>query len=586
MCGIVGVMGTEQARQPTAAMARALQHRGPDGTGTWSHGAVTLGATRLALLDPSAPHQPMAGRRASTAIVFNGEIYNHAELRRELQQQGIQFSTGTDTEVVLRLYEQLGPSCLQRLQGMYALAIAEGGQLFLARDRLGIKPLFYTWVTQGPTHFLAFASEIKALLVHPAVPAQLHARALADALLIGHPTGQDTFFEGIVSLPPGHAMTVRPQDGPWEPAPRKTLACLPARDPDMRLTDAEDLLDEQLQQAVRQHMAADVDVGLMLSGGLDSSMLALYAAEQVQAPLRTYSIGDHDQNADVAQAAQVAEAIGAHHVHIRPSFAEYLVSIPAVVAAEEQPSSLYTVPLWIGCRRIGAEVKACLNGEGADELFGGYSDFLDRSPRLAHIHAQLPLLSHLAVRPSDGALAIIEKLSAPPTHSQFLEAIFELNQGDALERQHLNPLDRYSMASGLEIRVPFLAEGMLDLMARVPLTHRVRADLLVRKYVLRRLALKRFGAVLFDAVLREKVGAPVAGVFLLDRFDQLCDQTLPVDYLARSPYGRCFPSRRKLLMFELFSELFYKHRGDITRLPTMVDFIASRTNHTSLELVP
>lgn len=585
MCGIAGVVGPAQARQPAAAMTRALSHRGPDAMGLWHHGHVTLGATRLAILDPAAPAQPMAGSRPGLCLAFNGEIYNHAELRRELQRDGERFITGTDTEVVLKLYERHGMGLLSRLHGMYALAIVDGDRLFLARDRLGMKPLFYARVNDGEyQQIFAFASEIKALLQHPAVPSRLDTQALADSLLIGHPTGAATFFQDIRSLTPGHLLSVTLGDSLEVHTCRSALEALPPREASMSLNEAEELLDAQLGQAASSHLAADVEVGLMLSGGLDSSLLALYAAEHADQPLRTFSLGDHDQNADVAQAAQVARLIGARHRHIKPDFDDYLASIPAVVAAEEQPSSLYTVPLLLGCRQIATEVKACLNGEGADELFGGYSDYLDRAPRLAHIRAQLPVLQHLAVRPSDGALAIIEQLTSPQNHEGYLPAVFAVNLGDALERQHLNPLDRCAMASGLEMRVPYLDQGMLALLARIPLHHLVRSDILVRKYLLRRLALKRFGSAVIDVVLREKIGAPVSGIFLLDRFDQLCERTLPDDYAARHPFGACFASLRKLLMFDFFCELFFTHRGDVSKVGDLPSFMAERAGARQMEV--
>lgn len=586
MCGIAGVVGSIEGMRLISAMTRTLQHRGPDAMNTWHRPRVALGATRLAILDPSAPAQPLQGSRPNLCVAFNGEIYNHRELRQALQRRGVRFETGTDTEVLLRLYEADGIACVECLHGMFAFAIVDGEHLFLARDRLGMKPLFHTMV-QGPqrTPALVFASEVKALLQHPGVDAGLDLQALADSLVIGYPTAEATFFDGIRSLPPGHTMTVSLGPPLRVDPPRRYDTRVVERDDTLALEEAEALLEQQLRQAVDSHLAADVEVGLTLSGGLDSTLLALFATEHLDRPLATFTMGDHDGNADVLQAAEVARLIGSRHEHVRSSFEDYLEAIPDVVAAEEQPSSLYTVPLLLLCRRIASRVKACLNGEGADELFGGYSEYLNREPRLAHIRERLPVLRHLGVRLSDGALQAIERLSSPRTFETYLPQVFAVNLGDALERQHLNPIDRCSMAASLEMRVPYLDDGMLALMSRVPLRHLVRPDIAVRKYLLRRIALKRFGMGLLDVVLREKLGAPVAGVVLLDRFDRLCNESLPDSYLQQHEFGACFTSKRQLLMFDLFREVFFTHRGDTSAVGGVMDFIASRARVGPAKLI-
>jgi asparagine synthase (glutamine-hydrolysing) len=587
MCGIAGVAGSVAASRSIEAMTLALRHRGPDGMGKWSRGSTAFGATRLAIIDPAAPAQPMAGLREDVCIVFNGEIYNHRELRRELQLRGVRFQTQTDTEVVLRLYEAEGADCVLRLQGMFAFAVLDRDRVFLARDRLGIKPLYHALAVgpQGAPEFV-FASEIKALLRHPGVTPRLDMQAFADSLVIGYPTGEATFFEGIHSLRPGHTMTVLIGPPLEVGEPRAYHVRSTARDDGITIHDAEDLLEGQLQQAVDSHLAADVEVGLTLSGGLDSALLGMFAALRLKRPLATFTVGDHESYADVVQAAQVAQMIGSRHDLLMPGFDDYLAAIPALVEAEEQPSSLYALPFLLLCRRVASRVKACLHGEGADELFGGYSEYLNRESRLAHIGQRLPVLRQLGVRLSDGALQTIQRLSSPSTFEAYLPNVFEVNLADALERQHLMPVDKCAMAASLEMRVPYLDDGMLALMGRVPLAHLVRPDIAVRKYLLRRLALKRFGMQALDVVLREKLGAPVAGILLLDRFDRLCNERLPEDYLTGHEFGRCFTAKRQLLMFDLFCEVFITHRGESDAVGGVLDFIAARAGVRASEVIP
>lgn len=573
MCGIAGIVGAPGDFR-IGAMTKLLHHRGPDGSGDWRHGPIALGATRLAIIDLAAPPQPMVSTISGAAIVFNGEIYNHRALRRELEQQGVRFETQTDTEVILRLYEAMGDDCVGRLQGMFAFAVADGDRLLIARDRVGIKPLYYAWVPE--VRQFIFASEAKALLQHPGIHPSLDLQAFAGSLLIGYPTDVATFFEGIRSLQPGHTLVVYSGDPIAVGEPRAYYWREAVVDEEMTLEAAEECLATELGRAVESHLAADVEVALTLSGGIDSTLLALFAAEQVKGPLRTFTVGDHETYADVVQAGRVAHMIGSRHQTVVLGFNDYLAAIPSLVEAEERPSSLHALPFHILCRRIAVEVKACMHGEGADELFGGYGEYLNREPRLSYIRRRLPVLRHLGVSPSEGVLATIERLSAPETFQAYLPNVFAVNLGDALERQHLMPVDKLAMAAGLEMRVPYLDDRMLALMARMPLPFLVRSDIGVQKYLLRRLALKRFGMPLLDVVLREKLGAPAAGIVLLDRFDRLCNETLPDSYIERHPFGPCFTAKRELLMFDFFSEVFITHRGDSGAVGPISEFIAAR----------
>lgn len=578
MCGIVGVIGAGGATL-VERMTAVLKHRGPDSTGHCSRGDAHVGATRLGIMDPSSEAQPLYDETGRICVVFNGEIYNHRELRTELQAKGHSFRTRTDTEVIVHLYEEMGDDCVSRLHGMFAFAILDGTRLFLARDRLGIKPLYHAFLPE--TRELVFASEIKAILQHPRYAPRLNMQAVADAIVLGYPLRDDTFFEGVRSLPPGHTLVVT-----WdervrveEPSPYYSRSLV--RDEGMSLDEAEQRLEAELARAVDTHLAADVDVALTLSGGIDSTVLALFASQRLKRPMMTFTVGDHNSYADVVQARVVADLIGSRHSSIIVDFDEYLSMIPDLLVAEEQPCSLHGLPFFILCRRIAERARACLHGEGADEVFGGYHEYLSRESRLSVIRDRLPILKQLGVPPSAYARATIGRLSSPTTFEDYLPRVFEVNLADALERKHLMPVDKCAMAASLEMRVPYLDDGMFELLGRMPLRYLVRSDIAVKKYLLRRLTLRRFGLATMDIVLREKLGAPVAGLFLLDRFDRLCEETLPDDYLRKHELGFCFRTKRELLLFEMFVEIFMNHRGDRASIGSFGDFLESRARRCS-----
>ncbi|MDI6103346.1 asparagine synthase (glutamine-hydrolyzing) [Actinoplanes sp. NEAU-A12] len=571
MCGIAGVLGAGDQRAITEMIA-ALEHRGPDGAGRRIRSGVHLAAARLAIIDPAAGPQPVSGHGDTAAVVFNGEIYNHGPLRAELRSRGHVFVTGTDTEVVLHSYEEWGEDCPHHLSGMFAFAVDDGRRVFLARDRLGIKPLYYA-ILEGGRRF-AFASEIKAFLRIPGYRPELDFQAFSDARLIGHPVGDRTYFSGIRKLPPGHTLIVGYDDGWLDTAqPRPYHRRVPAREP-MPYPEAEALLEAALAAAVERHLAADVEVGLTLSGGLDSTLLALFAAEQRDTPLRTFTAADHADHPDVVQAGHVARLIGGTHHVTLPTFDEFLGAIPAYVAANEQPSSLHGLPFFLGCRQIAGHVKACLHGEGADELFGGYSVYLDRARHLRRIRARLATFDGLAARPGPRALETVRRLVTADGFDDYLTELLDLNLTDQLERNHLDPVDQCGMAAGLELRVPYLDDDLVALTGRLPVGFLVRADLGIRKYILRRLALRRFGDSVTDVVLREKLGVPSSGARFLARFAGLCDDLLPPSYLASHPLGAGFATKHALVIFEMFFETFFVHRGDPAGIGTVTDFLS------------
>ena len=351
----------------------------------------------------------------------------------------------------------------------------------------------------------------------------------------------------------------------------------------MRISSFEEAtegLNSALTRAVESHLAADVPVGLTLSGGIDSTILAFLASKMVSDPLLTFTVSDHDRHPDQLQAASVARMIGSEHHAFVLSFEEYLEALPGYIAAEERPSRAYGIPFYLLCRKLNEYVRVCLHGEGADELFGGYSEYLDPTHRTHYIARRLPLLKNLGVAPSDRLSEILDRLFKTADDEESLQTLVDFNLSDPLQRHHLDPVDKCSMAAGVEMRVPYLDDELVELATQFPVQFLVRRDLGIRKYILRRMCLQRFGCQALDVVLRGKLGVPSSGALFLKRFDALCERVLPSHYLARHPLGDYFESKRELILFELFEDIFLKHRGSAASVGSAFDFLNERSGKT------
>ncbi len=363
MCGILGSAGLESAE--VIRQLDLIAHRGPDSAGSVVRGELTIAMRRLAIIDLDTGDQPLWNEAHDVVCVGNGELYNFVELRSELQARGHRFATGSDVEVVVHLYEELGERCFERLRGMFAIALWDerNDRLVLARDRFGIKPLYLADVRGS----LAFSSEIAPLLALGA-PATPDLGAIADVLSLGYVPGERTGFEHVRSLAPGTAL-VRERGKTRE---LRFAAIEPEAAP----------LEETLAEAIRIHLRSDVPLAVLLSGGLDSSLIASLAAEEID-DLHTFTVGFGDAAFDELEPARaVAAAIGAEHheVSVRPNAAD---DLPEIVRRLEEPNGdSSAIPLYYVCRSVAEQVKVALAGEGGDEVFGGYGRYAwDRRAR-------------------------------------------------------------------------------------------------------------------------------------------------------------------------------------------------------------
>ncbi len=379
MCGICGIYHFDSTRKVNGdlleSMATAIRHRGPDDEGCLVEGPIGLAHKRLSIIDLSAAaHQPMTNEDGSLWIIFNGEIYNYQELRQPLSQNGHRLVSNSDTEVILHLYEEEGPNCLERLNGMFAFVIwdKKNHSFFAARDHFGIKPFYYTLCDNS---FL-FASEIKALLRYPGLVAELDANGLADYLTFQFCLGEKTLFHGIRKLLPGHYLMVNADGG----VITKEYWDLDfAVDTDHTEDYFENQLLRLLEDAVRLQLRADVPVGAHLSGGLDSSVIASLASSLLGTNIHTFSGGFRDgpQYDETPYARLLAQQIRAENHEVFPSAQDFVVSMPLLAYQMDEPAAgpgLF--PQYHISKIASQNVKVVLGGQGGDEIFGGYTRYL------------------------------------------------------------------------------------------------------------------------------------------------------------------------------------------------------------------
>src|SRR5512132_2154601 len=572
MCGICGIASARGAADPErlAAMSATLTHRGPDSDGAFVEGPVALAARRLSIIDLDTGDQPIANEDG-TVVVQNGEIYNYAELTDELARAGHRFRTHGDTEVIVHAYEQWGLSFAERLRGMFAIAIWDGRKrrLVLARDRYGIKPLYY----RVEDDRLEFASEMRAL-----PRGEVDLDALEGFLAFNSVPAPFSIFEDTRKLPPGHVLV-------WNGRGELSRFSRPAPTAETRNEDEAELVEElraRMRDSVRAHLVSDVPVGVLLSGGVDSCMLAALAADETSGPLRTFSIGFEERSFDeLADARKVAERYGTDHreLVLRPDAAMLL---PALADAFDEPfADSSALPTYLVAQLAAEDVKVALSGEGGDELFGGYYTYaadllaertgwaapllrpvVERLPsssarasfdykakrfvRAAHLpplerhHAWKEIFSADARAELTGRRHEFDPVDlyrarfAETEGAELLARLQDVDLGIYLADDLLVKTDRASMAHSLEARVPFLDPAVAGFAAALPLKHRVRG---ARKKVLLR---KAVAPLVPNKIIRgKKRGFSIpAAAWLRGDLEPFARDTLSPETLRRQGYFR------------------------------------------------
>ena len=600
MCGINGIAfssrsGRVVSRSELVAMRDVITHRGPDDEGIFIDRNVGLGHRRLSIVDVSRGHQPMTNEDATVHIIYNGEIYNHADYRESLEAKGHTYTTHCDTETILHLYEEHGPACVDYLRGMFAFAIWDQRkqELLIARDRLGVKPLYYVHTADGS---LYFGSEIKTVLEARAVKPEVNYAVLSDYLANHAPSGEETLFVGVKRLLPGHVMTW--SDG--EVSIRRYWDVDFSKHTDER--DDRTYIkqwSELFRESVRLRLMADVPLGMFLSGGIDSSAIAAVMSGMVSEPIKTFSVAFAEREANELEYARlVADTYKTNHHEVVVSPEQFFEALPRLVWHEDEPlAHPSSVALYFVSHLASQHVKVVLTGEGSDELLAGYGRYrrtiwnlemgrrynkltpsIARNSIRNQIERTLPsgrlrqklMRTFLVLSPELESIYFdnFAVFSAPMQQNMFtrtarerigsidpyrelrrvLARVKDLSLLDGLLyadiKTYLHELlmkqDQMSMATSIESRVPFLDHKLVEFTARMPDTMKLRGG--TTKFVLR----ESMKGVLPERILsRSKMGFPVPiGRWFRGPFKSIIDEyVLSERALARDIFEPDFVKR-------------------------------------------
>lgn len=582
MCGLVGIFNTKERspvdRDLLTTMTDSIAHRGPDGDGFYVAEGIGLGHRRLSIIDLAGGHQPLFNEDDSVTVVYNGEIYNFKELARELTERGHRFRTVCDTEVVVHAWEEWGPDCVKRFRGMFAFALWDARQetLFLARDRLGIKPLYYALLADGR---LIFGSEMKALLCDPKLERQFDIQAVEDYFAFGYAPDPKTIYEGVRKLPPAHTLVWK--RGTQQPSLTQYWdICFQANG---RISEADACAEllERMSEAVRIRLMSDVPLGAFLSGGVDSSSVVSMMAQHSATPVNTCSIGFDVPDFDEATYAEmVARHLATDH-RSRQVAADSFDLIEVMSTFYDEPfADSSAMPTYQVCRLARENVTVALSGDGGDEAFAGYRRYrwhhyeemvrgtlpkplrqpvfsllgriypkLDWAPRPLRAKTTLQALARDSVEGYFHSVSILDDRLRKRLYSPLMQrklqgyhakSVLEETIRDAPVEHHLDrvqyadmktylagdiltKVDRASMATSLEVRVPLLDHELLEWAATLPPSFRLRGR--EGKYLLK----KSMESLLPQEILyREKMGF-----------------SIPLAKWFRGPLRE--PSRRRLL---------------------------------------
>jgi len=594
MCGIAGVLypdSSGQAQQHLLEqMVGALAHRGPDGQGYYidpADAACGLGHRRLAIIDLDGGAQPLTNEDKTVWLVYNGEIYNFHQLRKELQDQGHTFTTACDTEVIVHLYEQYGTNCVQKLRGMFAFALWDQRQrkLLLARDRIGQKPLYYHYDGQR----LLFASELKALLQVPALPRELDPEALDNYLTLGYVPAPGCILRGFSKLPPACTLSLQADKGSTQPQPQPYWQLPETCDYPGSYDQAKERLRTLLTEAAVMRTIADVPLGVLLSGGIDSSIVTALLAQESGRPLRTFTINFDDPKFSEARYARlVAEKYNTEHheLHLKPSCLDVLDTI--VEHFDEPFADSSAIPTYQVCRLARQHVTVALTGDGGDESFLGYQRYqgvrlAEKLPQLARKMLGWKIWQRLPSSRFKSPLRRFQRFSAglagsmgqtylnwltlfdakhrsrlytkgfaesvrqsrPTGYAEQLVRLFEQQSGGLgqlgaagrvdtlsyLPGDILTKIDLASMAVSLECRSPFLDHKVIEFAARLPAQWKLAH--FQRKHILK----DAFSSMLPRAILhRSKMGfaVPLDRWFRGELRELLCDSLRSVNARSRN----------------------------------------------------
>ncbi len=607
MCGICGIFFSDRdwhvKGNLLAGMNQRIVHRGPDDEGFFIEENVGLAMRRLSIIDVKSGHQPLANENQDVWIVYNGEIYNHAELRADLEAKGHRYRTRSDTETIVHLYEEYGSDCVKHLRGMFAFAIWDRRKrvLFAARDRLGIKPFYYRWDGRA---FL-FGSEIKTILAYPGIAPELNRGTLAEYLAFGYVTGPETMFAGIRKLMPGHTLELAEAGEPqisqyWD------LTTEVDQEPRSREYYVK-TYRELLEQAVSSHLMSDVPLGVFLSGGLDSSAVAALTKKVCGDRVQTFAVGYGEEAfSELKYAREVADHVQSEHHEVRLSREEFFTNLPKLIWHEDEPLVWpSSVSLYFVARLARERATVVLTGEGSDETLGGYTRYawtlmnsrmdaayravtpsglrhlvrqaIHAGPLSASLHRKLEhtflvrdgnswpsfyydnFFSAFAAAEQSELLTAEARAAAGDAYAGSMEA-FGRSRGDLLHRllyadinsyliELLMKQDQMSMAASIESRVPFLDHVLVEFTARIPAKYSIQG--IAGKFILKQAVEDLLPR---SIVYRKKMGFPTPWEYWLSgpQLDDLERMLLEPRTIERG-----------LFRPDTVKRIFAEHRGKV-----------------------
>ena len=577
MCGICGIYN-EKAPKTVKAMLESIRHRGPDSFRMVVFKNHSLGECGLNIVRSKDDTLPLIDEENEIALLFNGEIYNYQEIKDELVKEGYIFTSNTDSEVIIPLYRKYGKDFVKHLKGMFAIVIIDEEQIILARDKFGIKPLFYCQLDDR----LIFGSEIKSLLQYPEVPAELELESLEELIVFGYIFSDErTLLKDIYQVPPGCLISF---DGNNLAEQRYYQAPVPFylntgnMDFEESVSQLGDILINTFELL---HKHGNFEKGIYLSGGVDSTLMAVLSREILETPIHTYTLYDSEDAPDFNYARKVAEAIGSDHHEFFVTADDYLQELPAFVYHYENivAGGVFDIQgaaaFQILSKHISKYHKVAFTGEGADELFGGYywiyTHPLGFSDRIRERASLLPPQSKIQEE--------VDRIFPQPEDERvYLKNLFKALMKSGLANYHLWSVDRACSSFGFETRPPYLYEDIAEFALSIPIDFKV-PNKSITKMILKDAALPYFQKYnLTDILNRKKYGMPAALEHITPQVRDIIRRLIPEETINHHPFKQYLRSALDILMFDLFYYFIIHKRGKFETGFSIDEFYKGRIN--------
>lgn len=554
MSGIYGILG-ESDKNLIKKMNKVMIRRGSVSYDYCMDDLFSFGVTQ-SNIDGLNDNRPISNEDDDVYIILDGKIFNHKEIKKVLIKKGHKFKTSSDAEVVIHAYEDYGEMCVNHLQGMFAFAIWDGKKLFLARDRFGIKPLFYTCINQN---LFLFASEIKSILQCSEVQKHINIQALYEYEVFRYISWNSTFFLGIKQLPPGHILNVR-YDTVNNKFSAETKRYWEVQfNPNNNRSEEETIkhLEDLLETCINRQINCGIPTGVFLSGGIDSSLIVAIMSKISKHPIDTFTVSDNLEHPDVLYARLTAEHFGTEHHEVIMGLDSVVKKLPEIALSLENPIIRWY--LYLLSEKAGGYCKATLSGFGADEFFGGTSYYQDLKSYKETLHQRLYRFS-----------------SSKETHriSNILNNLFQKSKENFTLhtlQNHINSdllfIDHSSMAHGLEMHFPYLDENLVQFVNTIPsylkINHRTP------KYILRKIAVN-FNLPK-DIITRKKYGLPSSSFIIWKKLEDFASDLIEDKYMQKHPYRKFFLRKSDILLFDLFYYIFIENNCELSPNFTILD---------------